>query len=113
MSGKNTLVILVTNLKENRTYLWNLGKFSDRLALFRNYYQEFLETSEVPKFADKETDPFWDQEEGSQNPFPEKKKKKLEFKSQKGEKNSDKKVQQVPAGQSSCCTIFWVRKKSR
>jgi hypothetical protein len=53
-----------------------------------------LETSEVPKFGDRETDPFWDPVEGSQNPFPEKV-KKMAFKSQKGEKPVEK-VQQVP-----------------
>jgi hypothetical protein len=84
-------VITVDNKDVNIVYNWNPDKFQNRLVLFRDMLDDFLDDGILQKFGTPDKDPFWDPTNGAQIAYPEKKKH----------------IPNAPqAKNSSCCEIF-------
>ena len=108
-TGKKAIVICVENNEEQRTYSWGVAKFSDRLELMRDHFQQFLETGTIGGSETKEKDPWWDSVEDASNPFPEKKKKNKAISNSQTNSNTKSgtaEVKTVPQGSSACCVTF-------
>jgi len=69
------LVITVDNRDVSAQYRWNPDKFQNRLFLFREMLDDYLDDGILQKFGTPDKDPFWDPPV-VQNAYPEKKKVK-------------------------------------
>lgn len=66
-------MVVVDNKEYQMRYQWNVDKFQNRLFLFREMLDDYLDDGILQKFGTPEKDPFWDPEGG--DPFLGKKKK--------------------------------------
>ena len=98
IKGSFKCAIVVDNKDVKQSYTWNPDKFRNRLVVFKEMLDDFLDDGILQKFGDPKKDPFWDPEQESKNPYPEKKKK--DKGKGKGKKDTHK------ANNSSCCTIY-------
>jgi len=56
------LFIQVLNGEDGTSYMWSEDKFTDRLYLIKDMYNEFVQKGELT-LPEKEKDPFWDENE--------------------------------------------------
>ena len=61
--AKKFFALKVDNHEDGYFYVWDVNKFTTRLDIMRNMLNEFFDTQEMPNFADKACDPFWDEAE--------------------------------------------------
>jgi len=62
---KRIFEIKVDNREAGYFYVWNPSKFTDRVEMMRELYNEYVEDlvgsgGSLPDFSDHEKDPFWD-----------------------------------------------------
>lgn len=60
---KRIFEIKIDNRESNAGYfyVWNPGKFSDRVEMMRELFNEYVESGgDQPDFSNQNTDPFWD-----------------------------------------------------
>jgi hypothetical protein len=59
--SKREFFIKVDNREDGVAYIWNADKFSNRVILMRDKYNEYVDNlGKIPDFSNKEDDPFWD-----------------------------------------------------
>lgn len=65
VAGKNNMkkefLIKVDNREDGVSYLWNADKFTNRIFLMREKYNEYVDNlGKIPDFSNKDEDPFYD-----------------------------------------------------
>lgn len=61
---KKEFKIKVDNREEGYFYVWDADKFSNRVYMMRDKYNEYVDNlGKIPDFSDKNDDPFWDSPE--------------------------------------------------
>lgn len=61
---KREFAIRVDNNEDGVGYVWNPDKFSNRVILMREKYNEYVDNlGKIPDFSDKNDDPWWDEPE--------------------------------------------------
>ena len=60
LDSKTDIMIKVDNNEDNYYYQWQSDKFANRLEMIRENLNEYFNDGVLPKFDNKEKDPFWD-----------------------------------------------------